>query len=431
MFYYNVFTNTIIKIFRSMIKITHRGREVKVGDKIPIDGIRINGVPLITPIKLDNSVILTQRLAELNPNIFTVEEIPDYFECINARFNSSFTLGKIYKLENTYNYPEKLAVKCDYGDVIEVFYWDKSYIKKGHNCFKPTTKQAFEKQEMLAKAKKDYPVGTVFRSLITPDQIQEVTEATHSVEIAHNGDLYAIVRTDKHLGGGCLFNDGKWAEILKLKYISEDGVKIYDRMKTYRIEECYMQVNSFFHDTWAGDSKDVKYFYHKENAEQYLKDVKFKKELLIEARKRYPIGTKFISATNPYVKSSYTVQHEVIWKNDRIVTEEFGAAVYDHSTGIWAEILEITLIEKLSRLILSTPSGKIRNTLSEAFIQVQMNEKCIILTKNDLRIIPPFNLHDVQWQDFKESSMTKQEYLEAEVVIFICESLSKVLKNKY
>ena len=288
-----------------MVKITHKGREVKVGDKIPIDGIKINGVSLITPVEVNNSVIITQRLVELNPNIFEVEEIPDYFECINV--SVGFTLGKIYKLENTYNYPEELALKCDYGDIVGVAYWDKSYIKNGHNCFKPTTKKAFEKQEMLAKAKKDYPVGTVFRSLITPSQIQEVTEATHSVETMFgNGDLYATVRTDNHFGGGCLFYEGKWAEIIPK-----------------------------------------------------------------------------------------------------------------------------SLSQKLDKLIADIPDGETRDTLSEALIQVQMNEKCIILTKNDLRNLAPFNIHDVEWQDFKESSMTKQEYREAEVVIFIYGSLSKVLKNKY
>lgn len=290
-----------------MRRITHRGREVKVGDKIPIDGIRINGVPLITPIKLDNSVILTQRLVELNPNLFEVMEIPDYFECINARENGGFTLGKIYKLKNYKEYPRKLYVTTDSLDTVGVFSWTEDYVHKGHNCFKPSTKRAFEKQEMLAKAIKDYPVGTVFRSLITPGQIQEVTEATHSIEtIFGNGDLYAVVRTDKHFGGGCVFHEGKWAEIIPK-----------------------------------------------------------------------------------------------------------------------------SLSEQLEQLILMTPSGEIRNTLSEALIQVKMNEKCIILTKNDLRNPAPFNIHDVTWRDFKESSITKQEFREAEVVIFIYESLSKVLKNKY
>ena len=288
-----------------MIKITHRGREVKIGDIISVDRVSINGITVEGVFSVDNTVTLTGKIVELNPNIFEVEEIPDYFECINV--SVGFTLGKIYKLENTYNYPEELALKCDYGDIVGVAYWDKSYIKNGHNCFKPTTKKAFEKQEMLAKAKKDYPVGTVFRSLITPSQIQEVTEATHSIEtIFGNGDLYATVRTDNHFGGGCLFYEGKWAEIIPM-----------------------------------------------------------------------------------------------------------------------------TLSQKLNKLIADTPDGETRDTLSEALIQVQMNEKCIILTKNDLRNLAPFNIHDVEWQDFKESSMTRQEYLEAEVVIFICESLSKVLKNKY
>ena len=35
----------------------------------------------------------------------------------------------------------------------------------------------------------------------------------------------------------------------------------------------------------------------------------------------------------------------------------------------------MTLSQKLVKLIANTPSGEIRNTLSEALIQVQMNEK--------------------------------------------------------
>ena len=290
-----------------MRRITHRGNEVKIGDIISVDRVSINGITVEGVFSVDNTVTLTEKIVELNPNLFEVEEIPDYFECINVKFNSGFTLGKIYKLKSSKGFPKRLFITTDYGDVVGVFYWDESYIKKGHNCFKPSTEKAFEKQEMLAKAKKDYPVGTVFRSLINPEELQEVTEATYSIEtIFGNSDVYATVRTDKHFGGGCLF---------------------------YR--------------------------------------------------------------------------------------------------GEWAEIISKTLVEQLDQLILMTPSGEIRNILSEALIQVQMNEKCIILTKNDLKNLAPFNIHDVKWQDFKESSMTKQEYLEAEVVVFIHESLSKVLKNKY
>lgn len=290
-------------------------------------------------------------------------------------------------------------------------------------------RRSFEKQEMLEKAKKDYPVGTVFRSLINPDQIQEITEATHSIKIADDGDLYVIARTDKHFGGGCIFFNGRWAEILELKFVSEDGVNIYDGMETYLINE--HDTPFFTHSIWGGNLKDHKYFYYRENAEQYIEDIKRKEKLLIEARKRYPIGTKFLSATNSSVKSFYTVNNEVIWEKNRIVAEKFGAAVYDDNQSRWAEIIGKTLVEQLDQLILMTPSGEIRNILSEALIQVQMNEKCIILTKNDLKNLAPFNIHDVTWQDFKESSITKQEFREAEVVIFIYESLSKVLKNKY
>ena len=114
----------------------------------------------------------------------------------------------------------------------------------------------------------------------------------------------------------------------------------------------------------------------------------------------------------------------------------FGRQTYQYNDKTISIELR-TLNSKLFDLNLKTPAfirerdTEIRNILSEALIQVQMNEKCIILTKNDLRNLAPFNIHDVKWQDFKESSMTKQEYREAEVVIFIYGSLSKVLKNKY
>ena len=415
-----------------MRRITHRGIEVKIGDIISVDSVSINGITVEGVFSVENTVTLTEKIVELNPNLFKVEEIPDYFKCINARENGGFTLGKIYKLKNYKEYPRKLYVTTDNLDTVGVFSWTEDYVHKDHNCFKPSTKRAFEKQEMLAKAIKDYPVGTVFRSLISPDQIQEVIEATHSIETTFgNGDLYVVVRTDKHFGGGSLFHNGEWAEILELKFVSEDGVKIYDGMKTYMIHKHDTAIDPVCIGNWSGDSSTYKYFYYEENAEQYLKDIKFKENLLIEARKRYPIGTKFLSATNSSIKSFYTVNNEVIWEKNRIVAEKFGAAVYDNNQSRWAEIIGKTLVEQLDQLIFMIPPGEIRNILYEALIQVQMNEKCIILTKNDLKNLAPFNIHDVTWQDFKESSITKQELREAEVVIFIYESLSKVLKNKY
>ena len=48
--------------------------------------------------------------------------------------------------------------------------------------------------------------------------------------------------------------------------------------------ECMRNANAITSDcigNWSGDSSAYKYFYHGENAEQYLKDIKFKENLLI------------------------------------------------------------------------------------------------------------------------------------------------------
>ena len=71
-------------------------------------------------------------------------------------------------------------------------------------------------QELLDKAKRDYPAGTVLKDVF--GNIYTVPK-------------YSFYTIGKH--GSILINDtyvhrdGKWAEILPLKFTTEDGVDIY------------------------------------------------------------------------------------------------------------------------------------------------------------------------------------------------------------
>lgn len=64
--------------------------------------------------------------------------------------------------------------------------------------------------------------------------------------------------------------------------------------------------------------------------------------LLEEARRRYPIGTVFISARYPNKKSTYNI-HTPYWEfynhNEISVNYNTGASIY--KDGIWGEIVSL------------------------------------------------------------------------------------------
>ena len=68
------------------------------------------------------------------------------------------------------------------------------------------------------------------------------------------------------------------AEILPLKFTTEDGVDIYGDMKTYLVHPKDIVNIDYCHGLWGGNStiKYDKYFYHKENALAYIEKHKEK-----------------------------------------------------------------------------------------------------------------------------------------------------------
>jgi hypothetical protein len=70
-------------------------------------------------------------------------------------------------------------------------------------------------------------------------------------------------------------------------------------------------------------------------------------EIIVEAKKRYPIGTKYKNAVNPD-ESIYTMRGDdfIPWINEfhqercQSVTEQNSPGIV-HSEGVWAEIISV------------------------------------------------------------------------------------------
>ena len=130
-------------------------------------------------------------------------------------------------------------------------------------------------QELLDEAKKRYPVGTVYKhfnseyTITNPDMLT-VSEMDHHFE--GNTSFGTSIWVMSGAYNGVVYTDGKWAEILPLKFTTEDGVGIYGDMKTYLVHPNDSGDIRFWHCSWDGDSKGDgnKYFYHKENALAYI-----------------------------------------------------------------------------------------------------------------------------------------------------------------
>ena len=169
------------------------------------------------------------------------------------------------------------------GVTIEVT--DKS-VEANPSIFKVVDKSL----ELLDKAKRDYPVGTMFNSKYGA---QKVLGDNPFVGIGIEGIIQ--VNTDRFPGGGTIYTpeDG-WCEILPLKFTTEDGVDIYGDMETYLVNpnDDSATIDFSCHALWSGDieRKSYKYFYHKENALAYIEKnkVRFITEDGIKIYKRMP-----------------------------------------------------------------------------------------------------------------------------------------------
>lgn len=167
--------------------------KVNLGDIIDFNGLKVE---------------VTMNLIKANTELFVVEEelLPEYWECTNDYVDSEdneYITGSIYKAYNKY-----------INNVIRIGSFSCN------EFFKPSTKEAFERQELLEEAKRRYPVGTRFKSVLS-------------------GKIYTIKSTSYRWiikgievdDAPWVYYDGKWAEILTPLKISIK--EIADKFNTF------------------------------------------------------------------------------------------------------------------------------------------------------------------------------------------------------
>ncbi len=223
--------------------------EIKLGDIVEYNGIK-------APV--------TEELIELNPELFKIEyeQEPMFFKSLDGK--GFFKTGRIYKQEDNSRYPKAIIIFNSEGDKRIISHWQPQYLKHNHNCFELSTKEEWDKQELLDKAKRDYPVGTIIK---TRYGIHKVLE--NKPFVCPREDSIIQIKTDRFSHGTNIYSTKNgWAEILPLKFTTEDGVDIYGDMKTYMVYSNLTISNGNMNN--EGTNSTIKYFYHQENALAYI-----------------------------------------------------------------------------------------------------------------------------------------------------------------
>ena len=203
-------------------------------------------------------VEVTMNLIKANPELFVVEEelIPEYVECIKQVHSNEYPkVGQIIKADELGN----LVGICMYKSI--------TY----NNCFKPSTPEAFERQELLEEAKRRYPVGTRFKSVLSKE-IYTVNSPSHRW-------LNDGIEVD---GVPWVYYAGNWAEILTPLFQTEDKVDIYDGdgcawVSTTSMSYLYnLIVNKEHARLLESEGNTFKVFSNRQAAETWLKANKHK-----------------------------------------------------------------------------------------------------------------------------------------------------------
>jgi hypothetical protein len=244
-----------------MSKIYYYQQEVKIGDKVVINGVALK---------------VTEQLIEDNPDLFKVaeeQEMPEYVECIKdaGSIPKIVKKGKIvratYKSGDAFPYRfETVAGENGYGNS-KVFF----------EHFKPSTKEDY----LLQEAKRRYPKGTKFKSGADNDRIRTVKEygAYTPIEFywcTSYGEpciRSAMYNPSDFCSNPCVYVDGQWAEIVKPIFTTEDGVEIFKGDEYWwfydGLDPKIMHASDGAHEN-SGKKPNAKYFSSREAAEEYI-----------------------------------------------------------------------------------------------------------------------------------------------------------------
>jgi hypothetical protein len=224
--------------------------EVKIGDLIDLEGVNVR---------------VTQELIDDNPELFEIkEDIPEYVKYLGEGPWTIFKINEIYKTDID------TLVGCRYRCLISPNSIAGQFIRPEEEIyFSHSSKEEFERQELLKEAKKRFPVGSRFKSVVSK-KIKTVDRDTFRFALCSNG----FTGIEFSSLGGWVYHNGQWATKLEPILTTEDNKKLYEGDEFWWISKTNFNVN----DGILQDSnlRDVYYFSTEEAAEQWVKDNKSK-----------------------------------------------------------------------------------------------------------------------------------------------------------
>lgn len=180
--------------------------------------------------------IIKPKYTFTNGHGFTLEEGKIYFynNEILLRFNKEHYCNSLWTKSNKYRnefwaFTDR-TIRLATSEEIE---WFELCEKEGKYIPKPEKQVKMTKEQILEKAKKDYPVGTVFKDIkYKEDCVINDRSFTQTNSYWQNNNsliiYYSKINGDKFIGSGCyIFKDGQWAEIIsKPETIKEKTMSI-------------------------------------------------------------------------------------------------------------------------------------------------------------------------------------------------------------
>lgn len=226
--------------------------EVKMGDDVNVNGF---------------NVTITQELIDKNPDFFKVEEvIPDFVEAKKTVDRGGETLkGRIYRTKST---PE--SPYCWFDETSEdgctnsEDFW---------SLFNPSTSEKFEVQEIMDKAKVDYPIGIKFIDAHVNPEKGVFTVSKYEYHFDENYPQYEGIIGGKNDNGNNVFIWTKsmgWADKVMPLFKTEDGVEVFKGEKTFVIKKDTYVFPTQEPDRYVGDEPDFLYFSTKAAALEYV-----------------------------------------------------------------------------------------------------------------------------------------------------------------
>ena len=134
--------------------------------KFNMNGVKLQGGVLTYSVDLTSKLV--KQLIVKYPELIKVvgSDTPSYFKCNKNDEDFGFTMGRIYKEDVTIpRITNCINLNSDRNKPVSIYGHANSDTPSGFTSgFELSTKKEYDKQELLDKAKRDYPVGTVFKT---------------------------------------------------------------------------------------------------------------------------------------------------------------------------------------------------------------------------------------------------------------------------